>query len=48
MSHEVFPTIEQYICSVYGFKCDNNINEEKGKCSKKDRKRNLLNDLLIA
>ena len=48
MSHEVFPTIEEYLCSVYGFKCDNSINEEKGKCSKKDRNRNLLNDLSIA
>ena len=27
MSHEVFSTIEEYVCSVYGFKCDNNINE---------------------
>ena len=27
MSYEVFPTIEEYVCSVYGFKCDNNINE---------------------
>ena len=27
MSHEVFSTIEEYVCSVHGFKCDNNINE---------------------
>ena len=27
MSHEVFLTIEEYVCSVYGFKCDHNINE---------------------
>ena len=27
MSHEVFSTIEEYVCSVYGFKCDNSINE---------------------
>ena len=26
MSHEVFSTIEEYVYSVYGFKCDN-INE---------------------
>ena len=26
MSHEVFSTIEEYVCSVYGFQCDN-INE---------------------
>ena len=27
MLQEVFSTIEEYVCSVYGFKCDNNINE---------------------
>ena len=27
MSHEVFSIIEEYVCSVYGFKCDNSINE---------------------
>ena len=27
MSHEVFSTIEEYVCLVYGFKCDNSINE---------------------
>ena len=26
MSHEVFSTIKEYVCSVYGFQCDN-INE---------------------
>ena len=26
MSHEVFSTIEEYVCSVSGFKCDSNIN----------------------
>ena len=27
MSHDAFSTIEEYVCSVYGVKCDNNINE---------------------
>ena len=27
MSYEVFSTIEEYVCSVYGFKCNNNITE---------------------
>ena len=27
MSHEVFPAIEEYVCPVYNFKCDININE---------------------
>ena len=27
MSQEVFSTIEEYIFSLYGFKCDNNLNE---------------------
>ena len=27
MSHEVFSTIEEYVCSVYGFKCDKNVND---------------------
>ena len=27
MSHEVFSTIEEYVCSVDGFKCDKNVNE---------------------
>ena len=27
MSHEVVSTIEEYVCSEYGFKYDNNINE---------------------
>ena len=31
MSHEVFSTIEEYICLVYGFTCDTNINEVKRK-----------------
>ena len=26
MSHEVFSTIKEYVCSVSGFKCDSNIN----------------------
>ena len=25
MSHEVFSPIEEYVCSTYGFKRDNNI-----------------------
>ena len=24
MSHEVFSTTEEFVCSVNGFKCDNN------------------------
>ena len=27
MSQEVFSIIEEYVCSVYGFTCDNNINK---------------------
>ena len=27
MSHEVFSTIEEYVCSVYGFTCGSNVNE---------------------
>ena len=27
MSHEVFSSIEEYVCSVHGFTCGNNINE---------------------
>ena len=27
MSHKVFSTIEEFVCSVYGFKCANDINE---------------------
>ena len=27
MSYEVFSTIEEYLCSLYGFKCKNSINE---------------------
>ena len=30
-SHEVFLTVEEYVCSVYGFKCDSNINELSNK-----------------
>ena len=30
-SHEVFLTVEEYVCSVYGFKCDSNINEVSNK-----------------
>ena len=27
MPHEIISTIEQYVCSIYGFKCDRYINE---------------------
>ena len=37
MSHEVFSPIEEYVCSIYGFKCDNNITVVIRKMFKKDR-----------
>ena len=37
MSHEVFSPIEEYVCSTYGFKRDNNITVVIRKMFKKDR-----------
>ena len=51
MSNEVFSTIGEYACSVYGFKCDNNINEvirkmfeERSKPKSAEQPLNYIND----
>ena len=48
MSHEVFSTIEEYACSVYGCKCDNSIRkifEERTKLKSAERSLNCVKSL---